>query len=169
MLEERNAKVLVETGTARNGLKNSRSDGASTMVFGSWADKNGALLYSIDHDMEAIAMAKKQALELEINDSIEFINADSLPCLTNFEQQVDFIYLDSFDYDKRNKEQQRLSQEHHLKEFQAIKPKLHAESLVLIDDCQLNGGGKGKLVIEFMMEKGWKIEIKSYQYLLKMR
>ncbi len=165
-MEERNAKVLVETGTARNGLNNTKSDGASTIVFAAWAAQNGAFLYSVDHDLQAIAMAKKEILKMELEDSVEFVNADSLPFLANFEQKIDFLYMDSFDYDKRDKTQQRLSQAHHLREFQAVKSKLHDNSLVLIDDCKLAGGGKGKLAIEYMREKGWDITINSYQCLL---
>lgn len=168
LLDDRNARILVETGTARNGLKNTKSDGASTIVFGSWAAQNNACLYSVDHDLEAIAMAKKEILRLEFEDYVEFINADSLPFLANFEQKIDFLYMDSFDYDKRDKAQQRLSQEHHLKEFQAVQGKLHPQSLVLIDDCKLSGGGKGKLAIEYMTDKGWEIKINSYQCLLGM-
>lgn len=168
LLEERNANILVETGTSRKGLENTKSDGASTIVFGAWANQNNAYLYTVDHDLEAIAMAKKEILRLEFEDSVEFVNADSLPFLANFEQKIDFLYMDSFDYDKRDKTQQRLSQEHLLKEFQAARSKLHAKSLVLIDDCKLSGGGKGKLAIEYMREKGWKVEIDAYQCLLMM-
>lgn len=166
LLSERNAKVLIETGTARNGLKNTKSDGASTMVFGSWALQNDARLYSIDHDNEAIAWAQKEAIGLEIEDAIEFVNAESTAFLAHFEQSVDFIYLDSLDYDKRNKDQQVKCQEHHLREFAAIVVKLHDKSLVLIDDCALPGGGKGKLVIEYMLKRGWKVIAKGYQCLL---
>ncbi len=168
LLEARNAKILVETGTSRNGLKNTKSDGASTIVFGAWAVQNNAYLYSVDHDLEAIATAKKAILRLEFQDYVEFVNADSLPFLANFKQKIDFLYMDSFDYDKRDKAQQRLSQEHHLKEFQAVRSKLHPKSLVLIDDCKLAGGGKGTLAIEYMREKGWKVEIDAYQCLLQL-
>ena len=166
LLEERRAKILVETGTARNGLNNTKSDGASTIVFGSWAKQNDANLYSIDYDLEAIAWAQKEVLRLELKEYVEFINSDSIAFLFNFQQTVDFLYLDSFDYDRRDKTQQRLSQEHHLKEFQAIEKQLHSKSLVLIDDCKLPGGGKGKLVIDYMRTKGWKLDMSAYQCLL---
>ena len=30
--------------------------------------------------------------------------------------------------------------------------------MVLIDDCDLPGGGKGKTVIEYMTRKGWQVD-----------
>jgi len=48
------------------------------------------------------------------------------------------------------------SQEHHLKEIKVIEEKLHGKSLILIDDCDKPGGGKGKLVISYLKERGWK-------------
>jgi hypothetical protein len=42
LLEDRNVKVLLETGISRDGLKNTKGDGASTMVFGIWAKRNQA-------------------------------------------------------------------------------------------------------------------------------
>jgi len=166
LLDERKAKILVETGTARNGLKNTKTDGASTIVFGSWAKQNDAYIYSIDSDLEAIAFAQKAVLQLELKEHVEFINDDSIAFLYSFQQQIDFLYLDSFDYDKKDKNQQQLSQEHHLKEFQAVEEQLHPQSVVLIDDCKLPGGGKGKLVIEYMLKKGWQIVVNRYQCLL---
>ena len=166
LLQERQAKTLVETGTARYGLENTKSDGASTIVFGSWADKNDAQLFSIDYDIEAISMAKKEILRLDLKHSVEFANAESVAFLSNFQQKVDFLYLDSYDYDRKNKQEQQLSQKHHLDEFRAIQNRLHDESVVLIDDCRLPGGGKGKLVIDLMRERGWKIHTRSYQVLL---
>ena len=166
LLEERNAKVLVETGTARHGLAGTKSDGASTVVFATWAQKNNAFLHSIDHDIEAIAFAKKELLNLELEDYVEFVNADSVAWLQNFDRTIDFLYLDSYDYDKKNKAEQKLCQEHHLWEFRAVQDQLTENSLVLIDDCRLPGGGKGKLVIEHMQQRNWKVIQSGYQCLL---
>ena len=166
LLKEREAKVLVETGTARNGIQNTRTDGASTIVFGTWAKEHNARLYSIDHDASAIAWAQKEIINLDLDDHVEFVNAESTAFLSNFEHEVDFIYLDSMDYDKRDKSVQLESQEHHLREFRSIEKRLHDNSVVLIDDCRLSGGGKGKLAIEHMLKRGWKVMTSSYQSLL---
>lgn len=54
------------------------------------------------------------------------------------------FYLDSFDFDISNP---LPSQKHHLKEIEAAYDKLTDNSVVMIDDCDLPGGGKGKGVI----------------------
>jgi hypothetical protein len=58
---------------------------------------------------------------------------------------------------------------HHLEEFKAIENRLHKKSIVLIDDCDLPNGGKGKMVVEYMLSKDWIILMKAYQILLARR
>ena len=48
----------------------------------------------------------------------------------------------------------------------AIEEQLGPDSVVLIDDCDLPGGGKGKTVIEYMTRKGWQVDTSAYQILL---
>ncbi len=93
-----------------------------------------------------------------LNDSLEF--------LKEFNKPVDYLYLDSYDYSKKDKGIQIRSQEHHLKEFQTIENQLHDNSVVLIDDCRLPGGGKGKKVVEYMIKRDWVILLDKYQILL---
>ena len=76
------------------------------------------------------------------------------------------MYLDSYDYHKYNKTIQEKSQEHHLNEFKAIENKITSRAIVLIDDCDLPNGGKGKKVVEYMVSKGWSIVMQEYQILL---
>lgn len=166
LLKERNAKTLVETGIARKGIQQTRADGASTIVFGTWANRNNAHLYSVDIDPVATDLAVKAAVEQGIEDSITATTSDSVAYLQSFDQQVDFLYLDSYDFPKGDLEGQRLSQEHHLKEFKAIESRLHDQTIILIDDCKLPNGGKGKTVVEYMLSRGWQFELKKYQYLM---
>ena len=165
LLEKTKAKVLIETGTSREGLNGAKSNGAATIVYGKWAKLNKAHLHSVDISDKSIRIARQEVekqnlssnVTLHLNDSVEFLN--------KFEEKVDFLYLDSYDYTK-DKAQQLLSQKHHLAEFIAIEDKLHKNTIILIDDCDLEGGGKGKLVIEYMKEKDWLIEMEAYQILL---
>lgn len=46
------------------------------------------------------------------------------------------------------------SKTHHLNEFMAIENQLHDKTIVLIDDCDLPNGGKGKLVVDYMLKNG---------------
>ena len=57
LLDERGARILLETGVARMGLEKSKGDGASTIVFGLWANNNDAHLYSVDIDPDATRRA----------------------------------------------------------------------------------------------------------------
>lgn len=166
LLGERSAKVLVETGTARMGLEKSKGDGASTIVFGLWASQNDAHLYSVDIDPEATDRAGKAVGEMNLGDHVTLVTADSVAYLHEFTDPVDFLYLDSYDYHKTDTAIQVASQQHHLKEITAIEDRLHEDTVILIDDCDMPNGGKGKLVIERLTARGWKIHRSEYQVIL---
>ena len=166
LLDERHAKVLVETGTAREGLGGAKSNGASTVVFGLWAKQNGATLHSVDISAESISAARAEVEKNGLADTVHFYQQDSIQFLKDFSGRVDFLYLDSYDYDKEDPAIQKASQEHHLAEFQAIEGQLHDNTFVLIDDCDLPNGGKGKLAVEYMLRNGWRVLENAYQVLL---
>lgn len=166
LLDERGAKNLVETGTARRGLSKSKGDGASTVVFGLWAKNNGAHLHSVDIDPESIAEAQQAVDGLDLGDHVTLVTSDSVAFLADYAKPVDFLYLDSYDYHKTDTSIQVASQEHHLKEIEAIFDKLHDRSIILIDDCRLPNGGKGKLAIDFLKSRGWVVHMSDYQVLL---
>ena len=166
LLSERKAKILVETGTARIGLRGAKGNGASTIVFATWAQENNAVLHSVDNSAESIDGAKAEVVRQALGECVKWHLKDSLEFLAEFREPVDFLYLDSYDYDKKDTSIQIASQEHHLAEFKAIESRLHENSLVLIDDCKLPNGGKGKLAVEFMLGRGWKVLMSEYQILL---
>jgi len=166
LLSKHKAKVLLETGTARRGLRGAKGDGASTIIFATWAQRNDAVLHSVDISADSINGAKTEVANQGLADSVIWHLEDSIKCLAAFEEPVDFLYLDSYDYDRRDTSVQIASQEHHLAEFKTIEPHLHQHSVVLIDDCDLPNGGKGKLAIEYMLERGWEILMNEYQVLL---
>lgn len=168
LMDERNAKTLVETGVARMGLAKSKGDGASTIVFGLWANKNDAHLYSVDIDPEATKRAGEAVSEMGLSDSVTLVTSDSVAYLDEFTDTVDFLYLDSYDYHKTDTAIQTASQEHHLKEIKAIEGCLHDDTIILIDDCDMPNGGKGKLVIERLTAQGWKVHMSEYQVILVM-
>ena len=168
LLDERGAKVLLETGVARMGLQKAKGDGASTIVFGLWAKNNDAHLYSVDIDPEATRRAGVAVDEMGLGDSVTLVTSDSVEYLDQFTDAVDFLYLDSYDYHKTDTAIQKASQDHHLKEINAIEGCLHDDSVILIDDCDLPNGGKGKLVIQYLTEAGWKIHMSEYQVIMVM-
>lgn len=166
LLKERNAKVILETGTSRKGLEGARSDGAATIVFGKWAKENGAVMHSVDISEDSVNGSKNEVANQNLQDVVTVHLDDSLNFLKTFKGEIDFLYLDSYDYSKTDLDIQQKSQEHHLQEFKIIEDRLHKNTIVLIDDCGLPGGGKGKTVIAYMQKKGWEIIINKYQVLL---
>lgn len=165
LLDAIHAKIIIETGTSREGLHGAKSNGAATIVFGKWAKLNNAFLHSVDISDASVAAAQKEVDRQELKTHVKIHLSDSLLFLKDFKEKVDFLYLDSYDY-SADIEVQKKSQEHHLKEFIAIEEQLHSNSIVLIDDCDLPNGGKGKLVVEYMLERDWKIVMNEYQILL---
>ncbi len=161
MLKQRNAKVLVETGTARLGDRNCRGDGCSTVIFGDWAKQNNAILHSVDIDPKAISAAITATRSFGAH--VQPTCGDSVEFLENFPATIDFLYLDSYDFDFANP---LPSQLHHKKEIIAAYPHLAENCVVMIDDCDLPHGGKGKYIIEYLLSLDWKIIYSGYQVIL---
>ena len=162
LLKQNHSKTIVETGTSRYGDKGFVGDGGSTIIFGDWARQNDAVFYSVDIDPNAVQMAKNYTSGY--GNSVQIYCDDSINFLASFPDPIDFLYLDSFDFELNNPGP---SQEHHLKEIIAVYPKLHSNSIIMIDDCGLLHGGKGKLVLEYLDERGWKILYQGYQVILR--
>lgn len=161
LMEQRSVKVILETGTARCGASNFAGDGGSTIIWGNWANDHKAQVYSVDIDSYALSCASQATKAY--NSNIRFVQQDSITFLRDFKGTIDLLYLDSFDFDLQNPTP---SQEHHLKEIIAVYPHLHQNTIIMIDDCKLPHGGKGKLVIAYLLERGWKIIANQYQVIL---
>jgi SAM-dependent methyltransferase len=161
LIKDRELTLWVETGTARNGATNCVGDGCSTIIYSDFLKEMKGKLYSVDIDPKAIALASK-ALK-NSREHIYFNVGDSIQFLNSFEDRIDFLYLDSYDFDFNNPHP---SQYHHLKEIEAAYDKLHDQSVVMIDDCDLPHGGKGTLAIKYLLDRGWSIVYKGYQVIL---
>jgi len=161
LLTQTEAKILIETGTARNGELNYAGDGGSTVIFADWAKQHQATFYSVDIDPQAVYNA--QMAVQPFTPYVSVICSDSVSFLETFAAPIDFLYLDSYDFDVNNPFP---SQMHHLKEIIAAYPKLHENSIVMIDDCDLPHGGKGLLAIKYLLERDWKIILQGYQTIL---
>jgi len=115
LLDERDCKFILETGTARDGASNCGGDGCSTVVFGKWAKAHGATMYTVDIDPTAIASSRTANGEWN---GMNYIVSDSVAFLEWLPQTIDFLYLDSYDVDWNNIHPSAF---HHLKEIQASK------------------------------------------------
>ena len=159
LLLSKKLKIIVETGTARDGLDNCNNDGCSTYVLGKIAQKVGAKLYSVDIDPNACRRSREATQSF--GDIVTVTESDSVSYLASFNEGIiDFLYLDSYDYDAQNPNP---SQEHHKKEIIAGYNKLHKKSIVMVDDCRIENGGKCLLVRNFLLERGWSLYFSSYQ------
>jgi hypothetical protein len=161
LLFERNVRTIVETGTARCGDTNFDGDGGSTIIFSHWAKEHGAKMFSVDISQPHIDLAK--AASSSYLENIEFVLEDSVKFLKEFPGQIDFLYLDSYDYDEENPNP---PQEHALKEIMAAYDKLTDHSIIMIDDCNIPGGGKGKLAIDYLINLGWYLRTNGHQVIL---
>jgi hypothetical protein len=166
-LDKVKPSVIIETGTARGrfdiNLPSICGDGGGTLIFALWCSRNNAKLYSIDIDQNCIDNSKENIAQLGLTEWVEFVVSDSVEYLQNCDlKQIRFLFLDSYDFDCNNPTP---SQMHHRKEYAAVKDKLHSNCCILIDDCGLAHGGKGKLVEEDIKKDGFVLVHKAYQNL----
>lgn len=158
---QRQIKTIVETGTSRGGTLAYDGDGGFTIIFGYWSQLHNAELYSVDIDPKAIERA--HSVVDKYGEIVHLVEDDSVHFLQHFNKTIDFLYLDSYDFDKNNPHPSQL---HHLHEIEAAYNKLAPHSIVMIDDCGLAYGGKGKLVVDYLLNKGWSIYAQDYQIIM---
>lgn len=161
LMKHRKPVNIVETGTSRFGSSNFVGDGGFTLLVGDYVRDNGGFFYSVDTDFNALSNA---ATGLgESRHFVRLVNEDSVLFLQRFKEPIDFLYLDSFDFDVNDPIP---AQQHHLKEIMAAYPNLTSQSVVMIDDCGLPYWGKGKFVVNYLVSRGWKILANGYQVIL---
>ncbi len=158
----RGARTIVETGTTR-AVDHWSGDGQSTVVFGSYCQKFGGRLWTVDISEQAMAASRKASFAFR--DFIDYRVEDSIGFLQNFDRPIDLLYLDSYDFPTDGSDHNP-SQEHSLKEAQAALPRLHNQSVIVIDDCGLPHGGKGGKVVPFLLGEGWQVVGLGYQIVL---
>jgi len=148
--------VIIETGCQRQ--EEDVGAGMSTSIFAEYISRYDGSLITIDNYEPHLRIAMQCCRHWpDIN--IDFIQSDSVKFLQSYKGKCDFIYLDSLDYpignDAHNKQMQDAAQKHCLNEFLAIEKNLNKKSIVLLDDNTLPGGGKPKLVKDYLQSKEW--------------
>ena len=163
LFEQRNGHTIVETGTTR--AKNDFGGaGMATIFLGDYCKTYNKKLWTVDILPEAIALSRQLTSEFATN--IEYVTSDSITFLRTFQDKIDFLYLDSYDYPiDENPDELLASQTHQLNEFKAAEDKLHDKSIVLLDDNAWHGGGKCKLTKEYLISKGWECLWDDFQSL----
>ena len=169
--------TIMETGCVRS-TDGWLGDGMSTVVFAEWTRDHGGDLWSVDNDPAHVATATMLAPRARV------VLGDSVAFLRVFDGLIDLLYLDSLDYPHgalldlhgealsgmSEDEIVRLhgdlvlpSQEHCAAELVAAMPRLHRQSVVLIDDAALPGGGKARLARGVLLDAGWRCAMDAYQ------
>ncbi len=163
LMDERHVRTIVETGTERwQEAKNCfDGDGGATIIFSHWAYKNQAIMYSVDINETHIGYCFENTRPYVQN--LNLVLSDSVAFLQNFPERIDFLYLDSYDYSETDP---LPAQRHCLQEVLAAEDKLHSASIVMIDDCNIPGGGKGLLAIQYLLSKGWLLHKNHHQVIL---
>jgi len=156
---------IIETGTMRN--PGNWKDGQSARLFTEFVDHYAGTVRSVDIDPAAVASARNSIRSLRFEsacqDSVQYLSTQ--PDLN----QVDLFYLDSYDV-KWNDD--RLSAEHHLREFQVIEPNLKSGALVVIDDNSRflesnQRTGKGHYIADYLEAKGIQPLYDAYQIIYR--
>lgn len=163
LLEKRKAKILVETGTERwKEAKNCfDGDGGATILLSHWAKDHNAILYSVDINETHLSYCDYNIKDYKPH--VQLVHSDSVAFLEQFSKPIDFLYLDSYDYSEKDPDP---AQQHCLREIQAAEDKLHDRSIVMIDDCNIPGGGKGLLAIQYLLSRGWVLHRNKHQVIL---
>ncbi len=144
------------------GMAASAHGGSSTWLFADYVRQFGGTFASVDTSQRVVTEATRN---LKPGFSIELTHGDSVEVLRAGRKPIDLLYLDSFDY-LGDPERKRMSQVHHLAEIQAAYPRLTEGAHVLIDDCDLENGGKGGMLVPWLEQCGWHKVLSRYQVLM---
>jgi len=160
---QNNGQIIVETGTQR--LKDDPG-GGSTSLLGAFCKKYGKKLFTVDNDPVHLTVSRECTKKFK--NSITYVLMDSVEFLRGFDQKIDLLYLDSFDC-PLPPEDATEAQIHNLNELKAALPKLHKGSIILIDDINLENGGKARLSKKYLLETGEWLCILDHGQTLWMR
>ena len=145
---QNDGKTIVETGTQR---MIDDPGGGSTVLFGALCKRYGKKLFTVDNDPKNIETSKEATREY--TDCITYVLMDSIKFLSEFNQKIDLLYLDSLDCPWPPADATE-AQIHNLNELKAAYDKLHKGSILLIDDNNFENGGKTRLSKKFLLETG---------------
>ncbi len=158
---------VLETGTIRGNPETFNylgGDGLSTLIFAYFSKTYSFNFYSIDVNQHSINQSKEILKQFNLHDYVKYINYDSVKFLSEFNEEIDILYLDSYDF-KENEEIN--SQNHQLKEIIAAHDKLKKDSLVFLDDCGQRDDGKCKLSSKFLLKNNYNLIAQNYQNIFK--
>ena len=152
-------RTIVEIGCMRQPMNHPMSelhpkccnDGHSTVF---WCS-TGAEVYSVDIDFKAVRIAKKSIREYRNG---KVLWTDGLKFLKKFKSRIDLLFLDAWDVLPGTQ-----YAENHLLAYLAAKDKLRDRNIIVIDDTDVGGGGKGRLLLPVLQAEGYDILVSGRQ------
>ena len=149
---------MIETGCYRGTDPYS----SSTFILGHLANILKTQLISIDINIEHIASAEALMKKEGLSESVICGCGDSVLSLGRIFGPIEFLYLDSLDFEK---DRPIVCQRHQLAELGAALGKFNPGATLLLDDYQLLERGKCGLSVDFLAERGFKPTLIDYQVL----
>lgn len=143
---QNNGETIVETGTQR--VKDDPG-GGSTTLFGAFCKRYNKKLFTVDNN--PLNMKVSMDVTKEFKDYITYVVKDSVKFLSEFNQKIDLLYLDSLDC-PLPPEDATEAQKHNLRELKAAYKNLHKGSIFLGDDNDFANGGKTRLSKQFLLK-----------------
>jgi 2-polyprenyl-3-methyl-5-hydroxy-6-metoxy-1,4-benzoquinol methylase len=156
-----NAKNILEIGSVRSKMNhditefNPRccNDGHSTYF---WNEYTTADIYTVDIDRRC-----KSIIDNDIRlKGVHSYTQDAIEFAKNFDKKIDLLFLDAWDVNPGSPYAEK-----HLEIYNILKNKLSDNCLILIDDTDVGGGGKGKLIIPQLIKDNFKLLVNKRQTL----
>lgn len=155
---------MVETGCAR--VEEDWGGGYSTYIYGDFAKRYNKKFWTCDID--EVNVRTTERITKDFADNITYVCDDSVRFLRDFNEEINFLFLDSVDCDENNEAQTAMAQDHQYREVKAVLPKLAKKCVVLLDDNNYANGGKTKLAKQLLFDEGF-IEVMDWQQSLFIR
>ncbi|MDY6904693.1 MAG: methyltransferase domain-containing protein [Thermodesulfobacteriota bacterium] len=154
-----NGKTIVEIGCMRQPLTHPITemhpeccnDGHSTYF---WAT-SGANVYSVDIEKKAVKIAKKSCKKFK---NCRVMKRDGIKFLHSFKHPIDLLFLDAWDVMPGTDYAEK-----HLLAYLTAKPRLNKTNIISIDDTDVGGGGKGRLLLPVLKADNYEILIQGRQ------
>jgi len=142
------------------------NDGHSSLLLARAAKE----FHTVDITLESSKLTLKELKKHNLYKQSFVYNGDGIKFLSNFDKKIDLLYLDAWDVELQ------YHAEKHLEAFLIAESKLSDNAIVLIDDTDIGFsyekgfhndeealGGKGKLIIPYLLDKGYKLLFKGRQ------
>jgi hypothetical protein len=127
------------------------NDGHSTYF---WCT-TGANVISVDIDRTAVSQARKSCKGFK---NCKILHKDGIKFLEKFKGKIDLLFLDAWDVIPNTP-----YAENHLLAYLKAKDKLSRTNIISIDDTDVGGGGKGRLLVPVLKADGYQILVQGRQ------